>query len=115
MKGGMIMFKQLDIVLMPFPFNDLTSKKVRPALILSNSNLKSDKICLLITSKKSKNSFELTDDLLNKELPLQSYIKPHRIFTIDENRIIKKLSCGNLKLYEKLKNEINNLIKIKNE
>ena len=88
------MYEQLDIVLMPFPFNDLSSNKVRPAMIYSNSRLKIDKICILITSKESKNGIKLSNDLIDKELPLESWIKPHRIFTVDENRIIKKLSKG---------------------
>lgn len=107
----MSMYKQLDIVLMPFPFNDLTSNKVRPALILSNSKVKNDKICLLITSKKSQYGIELVSDLLSKDLPLRSWVKPHRIFTIDEGKIIKKLSRGNKKLYELLKTEVGEYLK----
>ncbi|MBI2110159.1 type II toxin-antitoxin system PemK/MazF family toxin [Candidatus Woesearchaeota archaeon] len=29
--------EQRDIVLIPFPFSDQTSKKVRPALVISNN------------------------------------------------------------------------------
>ena len=106
----MIMYKQLDIVLMPFPFNDLKSNKVRPALIISNSKLKNDKICMLITSKQPKEGIEISDELLDKKLPLQSWIKPHRIFTIDERRIIKKLSTGNEYLYGKIQEHLERLI-----
>lgn len=105
------MYNQLDIVLMPFPFNDLKTNKVRPAIIISNSNLKNNKICLLITSKKPKIGIELTQNYLNNKLPLQSWIKPHRIFTIDENKIIKKISSGNLTLFEKINVEINKITK----
>lgn len=104
------MYNQLDIVLMPFPFNDLTSNKVRPALILSNSTLKKDKICMLITSKQPKEGIEITGDLLDRELPLQSWVKPHRVFTIDERRIIKKLSTGNEYLYGKIQGYLEKII-----
>lgn len=97
---------------MPFPFNDLTSNKVRPAIIFSNSKVKNDKICILITSKKPENGIEITKDIVNKELPLQSWIKPHRIFTINEKKIIKKISQGNIKLYEKLQKQINTITSI---
>jgi len=113
MKGGMGMYNHLDVVLMPFPFNDLTSNKVRPALIYSNSNLKNDKICLLITSKPSKFGIELTEDFLDKKLPLRSFVKPYRIFTISEHKIIKKLSKGNSKLYQKLSEELSKITEFK--
>ena len=32
----MITFRQRDIVLIPFPFSDLTKQKVRPVFALSN-------------------------------------------------------------------------------
>ncbi|MCA9459227.1 MAG: type II toxin-antitoxin system PemK/MazF family toxin [Nanoarchaeota archaeon] len=104
------MFNQMDIVLMPFPFNDLKSSKIRPALVYSNSRLKNDRICLLITSKKPKFGIELTSDLLDVELPLQSWLKPSRIFTIDEARIIKCLSKGNRKLYDKIEVELGKIV-----
>lgn len=107
------MYEQLDIVLMPFPFNDLTSNKVRPALIYSNSSLKYDKICILITSKESKQGFELTKDLLEKSLPLRSWIKVHRIFTIDEKRIIKRIGKGNTKLLSLINEKFEEIIKYK--
>lgn len=36
MKNG-IMYNQREIILVPFPYSDLTSSKQRPALIISNS------------------------------------------------------------------------------
>jgi len=94
MKGG-TMFKQRDIVLIPFPYSDLTGSKQRPALIISNDNLKGDdRICCLITSNQpngglfiSNNSFEMGD------LPFKSWIKPYRLFTI-HSKIIKKKLCS---------------------
>ena len=49
--------KRGDIVLIKFPFTDLTSTKVRPALIISNENYittQNDVILTLITSNVSK-------------------------------------------------------------
>ena len=50
------MYDQGEIILIPFPYSDLTGFKKRPALIISNSKLNEteDKVCCLITSQKTK-------------------------------------------------------------
>lgn len=113
MKGG-IMYKQGDIILIPFPYSDLTGAKKRPAMIISNLNLNGeDKICCLVTSNNplegiliSKNSFS------DGNLPFKSWIKPHRIFSIDERIIIKKLAEVKKEFCEKINNKINYFINI---
>ena len=91
---GGIVFRQRDVVLIPFPYTDLTGTKQRPALIISNSKLNNtqDRICCLITSKPSKEGILINNFEIGK-LPFKSWIKPHRIFTIDENIIKRKLLC----------------------
>lgn len=93
MKGG-IMYEQGEIVLIPFPYSDLTGSKLRPALIMSNSLMKSnsDKVCCFITSKPSKDGILISKgDFSEGRLPFKSWIKPYRIFTINEEIIKKKL------------------------
>lgn len=87
------MFEQRDIVLIPFPYSNLTGAKQRPALIISNKkfNKSNDRICCLITSNKIKDGI-LIDEFEEGKLPFKSWVKPYRIFTIDE-RIIKKKLC----------------------
>src|SRR4030042_3039610 len=91
MKGG-IMFNQKDIVLISFPYSDLTLFKQRPALIISNEkvNKMQDRICCLITTKPHKDDLKITKNYFEEGvLPFESFIKPHRIFTIQEKVIIK--------------------------
>ena len=112
MKGGM-MFERGDIVLIPFPYSDLTSSKKRPALIISNPNLKGeDKICCLITSNNPKNGILISKNCFNEgNLPFKSWVKPHRIFTIDERIIIKKLVKIKNNFSKQIKEKINYFIK----
>ncbi len=94
MRGGM-MYSQRDIVLIPFPYSDLTGSKNRPALIISNSllNKTEDKICCLVTSNFHKDNILIERGSFEEgKLPFKSWIKPHRIFTIN-NRIVKKRLC----------------------
>lgn len=108
------MFNQKDIVLIPFPYSDLTSFEKRPALIISNEkiNKMQDRICCLITTKSHK------DDLLieknsfkNGTLPFKSFIKPQRIFTIHEGVIIKKFGTINDDMHDKVIRKLNEYLK----
>ena len=50
----MIRFKQRDIILISFPFTDLSSSKQRPALVISSNkyiNSREDLIIVAITSQ----------------------------------------------------------------
>ena len=97
MSGG-IMYNQKEIVLLPFPYSDLTGSKKRPALIISNDkiNKTQDKICCLITTNPHRDNLSITKESFEEgKLPFKSFVKPHRIFTIDENIIIKKICTIN--------------------
>jgi len=90
-------FEQKEIVLLPFPYSDLTGAKLRPALILSNNKINStcDRICCLVTSNKLVDHSILlkSESFATGKLPFKSWVKPHRLFTIHE-KIIKKKLCS---------------------
>ena len=108
------MYDQRDIVLIPFPYTDLTGSKKRPALIISNEkiNKDQDRICCLVTRKQHKNYLEITkSSFYEGSLPFKSFVKPQRIFTINEKIIIKKLCRMNNKLHDNVINKINEYLK----
>ena len=112
-QGG-IMYEQKDIVLVPFPYSDLTGAKQRPALILSNSliNKSQDRICCLITSNPLEDGIVITNDSFESgKLPFKSWVKPHRLFTIHEKVIKKKLCTINNKFYDVILVRINEFLK----
>ena len=107
------MFSQRDVVLIPFPYSDLTLSKKRPALIISNEkiNKMQDRICCLVTTKFHKDNLPIVKDSIeNGTLPFKSFIKPHRIFTINEGAIIKKLCTINKNLHNSTINKLNEYI-----
>jgi len=108
------MYKQKDIVLIPFPYSDLTGSKRRPAIIISNNKLNDseDRICCLITSKKPKKGLLISSNFLEKsKLPFKSWVKPERIFTVNERIIIKKICKINNELHHNIVKTICELIK----
>lgn len=113
MKDG-TMYNQKDIVLIPFPYSDLALSKKRPALIISNEkiNKMQDRICCLVTTKAHKNDLLITKDSFEKgALPFKSFIKPHRIFTIHKEVIMKKLCTINDNLYDIVIKKINEYLR----
>ena len=93
------MFKQGDIVLLYFPFSDLSGGKRRPALILSSGlvNATPDLVCVQITSKKFYDNlfFELAKSAVSPPLILNSGIRIHKLFTAEQRLVSKKIGILN--------------------
>ena len=82
-----------DVVVVPFPFSDLSSAKRRPALVLS-STPGGDVILCQITSKLSTNGFAVRvsiEDAGKCGLERESFIRPNKVFTASRNLILYKL------------------------
>jgi mRNA interferase MazF len=95
----MTAFKRGDVVLVAFPFTDLTTTKTRPALVTSSDSFHRsglDVILAGITSKIPK-EIPVTDFLLSHEdqicagLPKPSLVRLGKIVTLDCRLVRKKL------------------------
>ena len=111
-----ILYEQGDIVIVPFPFTDLSAAKQRPVLIISrneyNSNTE-DVITCGITSNFADTLHSVFIDnthLLNGQIPVPSRIKVDKLFTVHQSIIKKKLCKLNKKTFEKVKEELFNLL-----
>ena len=83
-------FAKGEIVILPFPFSDLTGIKRWPALVLSNP-MGRDLILCQITSQYAGDSYciDLTvTDFIAGGLRLDSYIRPNKLFTAASDSII---------------------------
>lgn len=92
-----------DIVVLPFPFSDLSHSKRRPALILSDIQ-GSDYIMLQITSQNTRDSYAiplLEGDFQSGALRKASNIRPNKVFTLDGSLILYKIGhLSNAKMDE---------------
>ena len=85
-------FVRGDVVVVSFPFSDLSSSKRRPALVLSNIQSEDILLCQ-ITSQDVKDQFSISlnqSDFLSGGLPKKSNIRPNRIFTASKSIILYK-------------------------
>lgn len=97
----MTIYKQGEILLVPFPFTDLSSTKQRPALVISADWFNAshqDAICVAITSHDphlvSRDELSLpSTDLPVAGLPRPSKIKAGKVFTIHESLVVRKMGA----------------------
>jgi len=83
-------FVKGDVVVVPFPFSDLSASKKRPALVVAT--LTGDDVILCqITSKAISDSYAIplsTADFKTGTLHQDGNIRPNRLFTADSNIIL---------------------------
>ncbi|MCE6990904.1 type II toxin-antitoxin system PemK/MazF family toxin [Dyadobacter sp. CY323] len=86
-----------EIVVIPFPFSDLSGSKKRPALVLAD--LDGDDILLCqITSQNGRDRHAISlcsKDFATGSLPVDSFIRPARIFTAHKGIIVRKAGVVN--------------------
>lgn len=92
-----ISFEQGQILLIAFPFSDLSKMKQRPVLVLSNkihNDASSDFVCCGITSNLDNKKYSILldrGDVLDGKIPKTSRIKFSKIFTLEKSLVVKKL------------------------
>jgi mRNA interferase MazF len=83
-------FMKGDIVVIPFPFSDLSGSKRRPALVIAD--IEGDDVILCqVTSVARNDGYALSIDTADFEsgtLPVQSFVRPSKIFTADQRLIL---------------------------
>jgi mRNA interferase MazF len=91
-------FARGDVVVIPFPFSDLSQSKRRPALVIAASG-PGDFILCQITSKTVRDGLEIEigdADFREGSLKQVSNVRPNRLFTADARIILYKAgSLGN--------------------
>ncbi len=109
------MYKQADIVVVKFPFTDGSEFKKRPALIVSNEavNKTGDYLIVQITSKLNNDdlSIAINDVDCLQPLPLKSYIRIHKIFTVHKSLVLSKITDAKPDFLKTVTDKVCSLIK----
>jgi mRNA interferase MazF len=107
----MAKFVKGDVVVIPFPFSDLSQSKRRPALLLASLE-GNDAILCQITSKNIRDNYAILvedTDFESGSLKQASNIRPNRLFTADTQIILFRI--GTIKK-DKLNQVINRVVEI---
>jgi mRNA interferase MazF len=83
-------FVKGDVVVLPFPFSDLTQTKRRPALVLANADDIAVILCQITSQTvRDPDAVELAlGDFESGSLRRHSNIRPNRLFTADKRIIL---------------------------
>jgi len=91
-----------NIVLIPFPFSDLSKSKLRPAVVLADAG-RGDWIMCQITSNPyaDQDAVSLTDaSFVSGTLQRQSYARPGKLFTANQSLVFSV--AGMLKIQTRM-------------
>ncbi|HIH43472.1 TPA: type II toxin-antitoxin system PemK/MazF family toxin [Candidatus Woesearchaeota archaeon] len=102
-----MMYSKGDIVIIEFPFSNLTNAKKRPMLVIAERG--DDIIGCAITSNLDTDGF-LIDDFEEGSLPLKSKVKYWQIHTFLKSLVLKKIARMSKKSYKELVSKIDELI-----
>ena len=106
-------FVKGDVVVLPFPFSDLSASKKRPALVIAA--LEGDDIILCqITSKARTDNYSIilnNSDFKQGNLNLISIIRPNRLFTADKSIVLYKIGSLKDKKLKEVIDSISDIIK----
>src|SRR3989338_1020839 len=90
-------FVKGDVVVLSFPFSDMSTSKRRPALIIASMS-GDDVILCQITSESRHDGYSIAlsnSDFRQGGLKIKSIIRPNRLFTADKSIILYK--AGSIK------------------
>jgi mRNA interferase MazF len=94
-----------------FPFSDLSTRKLRPAIIVAVGDF-DDIILCQITSKAYSSSKPIkltTSDFMEGKLPLDSYVRPDKLFTADQSIVHKAYGTVSSSKLQQILTEIRQL------
>lgn len=108
-----LIFNPRDIVIIEFPYSDYSGSKLRPVLVLSDSDFnknQNDIIVCKITSSNFNDKYQIVisnEDLEKGNLKLErSWIGTNYILTIDKSLVSKKIAKISKNKFEEVQNSI---------
>jgi mRNA interferase MazF len=97
-----------SVVLVPFPFSDLTQSKLRPAVVLASAE-RGDWVLCQVTSQAFGDSraVQFTDhDLASGSLRLTSYARPAKLFTAHESLFTREVGRLQPTAFQKIRDAV---------
>ena len=105
-------FVKGDVVVLQFPFSDLSGSKPRPAFVVTQLNGDDVILCQITAQFREDNRISLkNDDFMSGNLNRDSYIRPDHLFTADSTKISYTAGTIRPEKIEEVISEIINIIR----
>ena len=107
---------QRDVVLIPMPYTDLSSTKRRPAVVLSSTGHNQVSPDILVAAITSNLAISMSGVIINTldmesgSLPLQSLVRPDKIYTLSRVIVIKRYGKLNTTRFEEVLQQIDTVL-----
>lgn len=101
------------VILLPFPFSDLSSSKLRPAVVLANCG-RGDWILCQVTSKPYGDPHSvLLDqvDFISGSLRIQSFARPGKLFTANDTLFVSEIGTLSASAFGRVQEAVINVLK----
>ena len=109
--------RQGDILLIPIPFTDLSSRKRRPVIVISNDdyNQRTDDIVVVAMTSNPRFvdfSFAISsDDLVEGRLNRPSKVRVDKIYTLSQGIVVRTFGRVNNRVLEQIRQMLTMLTK----
>ena len=109
----MVAFAAGAVVLVPFPFSDLSQAKLRPAVVLAHAG-RGDWILCQITSREYGDSQVITlshASFAEGALRVKSYVRPGKLFTANRNLMVTEIGVLKSDVFEQIINAVISILR----
>ncbi len=102
-----------DVVLVPFPFSDLSQSKVRPALCLANAGRGNWVLCQITSISYGDPIAETltAPDFSSGGLHVDSFSRPGKLFTAHSGLLVRSVGRLNDAAIQRILNAVVNLLR----
>lgn len=107
-QGEQKVISQRDVVLLTFPFSDLESSKIRPAIVLSNdkyNRYSGDFVAVPLTSNLKLRDYAIlvtNNELESGNLIVDSKVKVDRVFSVSQRLVRMKIGRIKPEVHERI-------------
>jgi len=107
--------EQGDVLLIPIPFTDLSSRKRRPVIVISNdayNRRTADIVVVAMTSNPAPADYSFTimsSDLAQGSLNRPSKVRVDKIYTLSQSIVVKTFGRVNSKVLDRIRGTLQDL------